>query len=71
MTDRRHVWGGNIRMVRRMRGLTQAQLAKACDVSRPTVSQWEAGATLPRDDHRDALCGALDAEYAALFPRVK
>ena len=71
MTDRRHVWGGNIRMVRRMRGLTQAQLGKACHVSRPTVSQWEAGATLPRDDHRDALCEALDAEYAALFPRVK
>lgn len=33
--------GGRIRALRNARGLTQDQLAVACDVSRSAVAQWE------------------------------
>ena len=33
--------GGRIRALRRARGLTQDELAEACNVSRSAVAQWE------------------------------
>jgi|APIni6443716594_1056825.scaffolds.fasta_scaffold546832_3 transcriptional regulator with XRE-family HTH domain len=37
--------GDRIRALRRARGLTQAELAKLCGVTKSAVSQWEAGST--------------------------
>lgn len=36
-----------IRMLRKKRGISQEQLAQLLDVSRQSVSRWEAGQTLP------------------------
>ena len=37
--------GDRIRSLRRARGLTQAELAKLCGVTKSAVSQWEGGST--------------------------
>lgn len=46
-------FGDRIRALRLKRGWTQAQLAKAMDVSAMTVSRWERGAVVPH--HRESL----------------
>jgi transcriptional regulator with XRE-family HTH domain len=41
MDDQTPTVGTRIRAIRRARGLTQTELAAACDVSRSAVAQWE------------------------------
>jgi transcriptional regulator with XRE-family HTH domain len=41
MPDSEATVGARIRALRRARGLTQDELAAACDVSRSAVAQWE------------------------------
>lgn len=43
--------GDNIRELRRLEHLTQAQLASMLDVSKETVCRWECGKTLMRSAH--------------------
>lgn len=38
-----NVFGENLQFYRKQRNLTQEQLAEQLDVSRQTVSKWEAG----------------------------
>ena len=55
------------RMLRNRSGLTQADVASAIGVERPTVSRWESGLRTPRGRHADAyaeLLRALAAEVA-------
>lgn len=39
--------GDNIRAHRRALGMSQEELARACYVSRPSISNWECGKTQP------------------------
>lgn len=44
---------------RKAKGLTQEDVAKACDVDRSTVTKWEAGMFLPRADKLPILAKFL------------
>lgn len=44
--------------------LTQDELAKACGVTKTTVSAWERGTAVPRLKHERALAEALHASIA-------
>ena len=39
--------GGNLRKLRKEKGLSQEEVAQALFVSRQTVSKWELGSTTP------------------------
>lgn len=41
----------NIRAARRLKGMTQAQLAKSLDVRQEQVSRWETGKVFPNEDN--------------------
>jgi transcriptional regulator with XRE-family HTH domain len=56
--------GTRIRALRRARGLTQDQLAEACDVSRSAVAQWET-------DRSGQLSGNITRIAAALGSSVE
>lgn len=49
--------GERIKLRRKSLGLTQAQVAKACSVSKASVSDWEKGLFQPKD--KDTLAYAL------------
>ena len=38
-----------IKYARRIKGISQAQLAEMCEVTKQTVSNWEYGYTVPRE----------------------
>ena len=42
-----NVFGENLQFYRKKREMTQEQLAERLDVSRQTVSKWEAGTSYP------------------------
>lgn len=44
---------------RKVKGLTQEDVAKACDVDRSTVTKWEAGMFFPRADKLPILAKFL------------
>ena len=48
--------GNNIQYLRRQKQMTQEQLAERMDVSRQTVSRWEANAVTPELDKLVAMC---------------
>ena len=47
------------RLLRLKAGLTQAEIAAAIGVERPTVSRWEAGIRSPRGAHAEAYAELL------------
>ena len=51
-------------------GISQKQLAHLCNVSVPSVSRWETGASGPKDEHKLAVARALDLDVRFLFPLV-
>lgn len=51
--------GGNIRRLRRERGMTQQELAKAVGVSQASLANWEVGKTRPRSGSVERLADAL------------
>ncbi|MFJ8768806.1 telomere-associated protein Tap [Streptomyces clavifer] len=53
--------------LRKAHGLTQAQVAAALDVRRPTVVSWESGKTEPRPPQREAYARLLE-KLAQLYP---
>lgn len=53
-------FGGNLREVRRDRGLTQQQLADILGVQQRVVSRWETGAAAPHLNHMVLLAKALE-----------
>lgn len=69
----RRIHGENIRRMRRLRGLTQAELADHmagidCPVTRQAIATWETGGSTPRPHHQAALARVLGIPHAALFP---
>lgn len=59
-------FGKRIRRWRALRGLTQAQLARLCDVSVQTISQWELDDTCPTLANLGKVCAALRIGLAEL-----
>ncbi|WP_260923736.1 helix-turn-helix domain-containing protein [Novosphingobium sp. 9] len=55
--------------LRKARGLTQAQLAAALGVSKPTVWAWEQGRAKPVAERLEGLAAALGVTTADLRPR--
>jgi len=61
------VVGTRIRTLRTQLGLTQAALARALSVSRASVSQWEAGVSLPRGANQRNLAKFLGLSVGQLL----
>ncbi|WP_427019456.1 ImmA/IrrE family metallo-endopeptidase (plasmid) [Pseudarthrobacter sp. P1] len=51
---------GRLVQARRLAGLTKSAVAKQIGVSAVALGHWEAGTNLPRPDHVQKLCEALD-----------
>ncbi|WP_035804686.1 helix-turn-helix domain-containing protein [Kitasatospora mediocidica] len=61
--------GHDLRRMRRAAERTQAELADALGVKRPTIAKWESGETFPEPDRLPALAAALGGGLDELFPR--
>lgn len=61
-------FGEKIRELRKIRKLTQEQLAERCGVSTSCVSRWENDSLQPNSKNILALTKALDANITELFP---
>lgn len=61
------VCGQAVKAAREMAGLTQDGLAKAVEVTRAAVAQWESGRTQPSAGNFHALCKALHVEPESLL----
>src|SRR6266508_1731516 len=59
-------FGRQLAAARKERGLSQRALAELVDVRQTAVTQWERGATTPRNDHVFALERALRLPPGAL-----
>ena len=59
----------NLRIARKLRRVTQAELAAAVGVSRNTVSSWENGVTEPNLTALKAISDYLDVSLDDLFGR--
>jgi len=57
----------NIRTLRALRQLTQAELAERCDLSPNYIAEIEAGRRFPSPDTIDELCDALGVRPFELF----
>lgn len=62
-----YVTGSAIRQLRERKGMTQAQLAAAIDVSPKTVSKWETARGLPDISLLDSLAFALGVSVMELM----
>ncbi len=51
-----------IKATRLNKGMSQAELATAAQVSQPTVANWESGSHVPRSTVLDRISDALDVE---------
>lgn len=56
----------SIKALRIDRGLTQAEFAKALNVTKKTVSSWEQGKTCPKLDKIEAICDTLNVPYDSI-----
>lgn len=59
--------GARIQFLRKKRGMTQVQLAKACSLSQSTICQIEKGQFTPSLDALKAIASALETHLARLF----
>lgn len=57
----------NLKTLRRVRGMTQEQLADRLGVQRSTVTQWEVGRSVPRLDRIHELAEALGVGVGSLI----
>lgn len=63
----KRVFGASLRECRRSRGLTQAQLAEASDLSLEMIGRLERGLTAPSFETIGSLSQALEVPAAVLF----
>ena len=61
------LFGANVRQYRRIRSLTQAQLAEAVELSVEMVGKIERGTSSPSFESIQRLCSTLDVPAAVLF----
>lgn len=59
--------GNRIRELRKLRNLTQEQLAEQCDISVSTLCRWEGGTLRPNDRHQKKLAEVLGVDVNTLF----
>nr|DAX58848.1 MAG TPA: helix-turn-helix domain protein [Caudoviricetes sp.] len=57
----------NILKYRKMKNLTQIELAKMLNVDRSTVAKWETGGALPTADKLPKIAKALNCKIDDLF----
>ena len=57
-----------LKRLRALKGVTQAELGKAIHVSRSAVAKWEAGLGVPSEDSTLALCEYFSVTKETLFP---
>jgi len=60
--------GERLHRLRKLRGLTQGELASRLGVSKPTVWAWEQGRARPIEERIDAIAEALGVETVDLRP---
>ena len=60
------MYGAIIRYYRKMRGLTQSDLARVVNVSEKTISSWEVDRTEPKMVYIELLAKALDIPKSEL-----
>lgn len=60
--------GERLHRLRKLRGLTQGELAAQLGVSKPTVWAWEQGRARPIEERLDAIAEALGVSNAELRP---
>lgn len=60
--------GERLHRLRKLRGLTQGELAARLGVSKPTVWAWEQGRARPIEDRLEAIAAALGVTSAELRP---
>ena len=56
----------SLKAMRIDRGFTQAELAKAVNVTKKTVGSWEQGKTRPKLDKIDVICETLNTTYDSI-----
>lgn len=56
----------NLARIRKLRFLTQAQLAEQIGTTQQVIQRWEAGRSNPRPSYLRKLCEALKVEPAEL-----
>lgn len=61
----------NLKAIRKMRHMTQAQLAEACSVSQQSVQQWEGGRTSPDLRKLDTLRQVLRVSADCLIDGIE
>lgn len=64
---RRARQGETIRKIRRLRQMSIADLAEACEVTVGAVSQWETGRFTPRQEMQVRIARALDVPWSTIF----
>ena len=67
MTDTNKKLGERIQQLRKLRGLTQSELAELIDAEVVTVSRIENGARFPKKENLENLANALNVEIKDLF----
>lgn len=67
MSSLRRNFGRRLRQLRVRRGMTQAKLAEAVDVSEDLIGMIERGITAPSFETLEALARALDVPMPRLF----
>ncbi|MGF7155222.1 helix-turn-helix domain-containing protein [Novosphingobium gossypii] len=60
--------GERLHRLRKLRGLTQGELASRLGVSKPTVWAWEQGRARPIEERIDAIAAALGVDASELRP---
>lgn len=60
-------FGANLKRLRIAKGLSQAAVAAALDVSAPSISGWESGRARPKPDRMTALAALLDVSVSQLI----
>lgn len=71
MNELHRLWGGNTERGRKLLGLTQAQLAEACEVTQQTISAIERGESAPRDNLKIRIATVLHQDVRTLFPLTR
>ena len=63
----KELFGANMRQYRKVRGLTQAQLAEAAELSVEMIGKIERGSAAPSFETIQTVMGVLDVSAAVLF----
>ena len=61
-----YIFGNKITKYRKMKKLTQEELAEKLDVSKQAVSKWENGKSFPKMGNIINICDELEIDYKEL-----